>query len=502
MNIREVISGAEALAREKNLDIDEVLEAIEQAIQKAARTKFGLEKDIRAKIVKESGELELTRCREVVEVFEDPSDSGSKVLLSDARRESPKAELGDVLVDHLPNIDFGRVAAQTARQVITQRIREAERTRNYNEYIGRVSEIINGTIRRFEFGNAIVDLGKTEAILRRDEIIPRENLRIGDRVRAYIMDVKSDVRGPQIFLSRTHPQFMAQLFAQEVPEIYDGVIQIVGVARDPGSRAKIAVFARDSSIDPIGACVGMRGSRVQNIVNELQGEKIDIVPWSDNLGTFIVSALVPAEVVKVIVDEERNKVDVVVPDDQLSLAIGRRGQNVRLAAQLVGFDIDVLTEAQESERRSQNLKARTELFTSVLDVDDVIAHILAVEGFVSIEDIVMSDTSEIAAIEGFDDNVAAEIQARANVYLVKKNEDLRAKLKEMKVNDDLLDVEGVSLGMVHTLATKNILSRDALAELAGDELRETLKEHNLSHDVSNEIIMKARAHWFDEDADK
>lgn len=502
MNIREVISGAEALAREKSLDVDEVLEAIEQAIQKAARTKFGLEKDIRAKIVKESGELELTRCREVVSAFEDPSDSGSKILLADAHRESPNAEIGDVLIDHLPNMDFGRVAAQTARQVITQRIREAERTRNYNEYIDRVGEIINGTVRRFEFGNAIVDLGKAEAVLRRDEVIPRENLRVGDRVRAYVMDVKSDVKGPQIFLSRTHPQFMAQLFAQEVPEIYDGVIQIVNVARDPGSRAKIAVFAKDSSIDPVGACVGMRGSRVQNIVNELQGEKIDIVPWSDNLGTYIVNALVPAEVMKVIVDEEKNKVDVVVPDDQLSLAIGRRGQNVRIAAQLVGFDIDILTETQESERRAHNLKTRTDTFISVLDVDDVIAHLLATEGFVSIEDIALSELRDITSIEGFDEGVAGEIQARAQAYIEKKNEELRATLKEMKVKDDLFEVEGLTLDMVHTLAVGGVLTRDDLAELAGDELKDMLKDKKVSQDICNEIIMRARAHWFAETAEK
>lgn len=502
MNIREVISGAEAVAREKSLDVDEVLGAIEQAIQKAARTKFGLEKDIRAKILKETGELELTRCREVVEEYEDPSDAGSKILLADARREDPKAEVGDVLVDHLPNMDFGRVAAQTARQVITQRIREAERTRNYDEYIDRVGEIINGTVRRFEFGNAIVDLGKTEGVLRRDEIIPRENLRVGDRVRAYIMDVKSDSKGPQVMLSRTHPQFMAQLFAQEVPEIYDGVIQIVNVARDPGSRAKISVFAKDPGIDPIGACVGMRGSRVQNIVNELQGEKVDIVPWSDNLGTYIVNALVPAEVMKVIVDEEKNKVDVVVPDEQLSLAIGRRGQNVRLAAQLVGFDIDVLTESQESERRAQNLKARTDLFIEVLDVDDVIAHLLATEGFVSIEDIALSEIEDISSIEGFDEGVASEIKARAQAYVDKKNEELRVELKKLKVQDDLLEVEGLTLDMVHTLAKNNVLTRDDLAELAGDELQELLKDRNMTIETCNDIIMQARAHWFDESAEK
>lgn len=496
MNIRDVINGAETLAREKGIEGDTVIEAIEQAIQKAARTKFGFEKDIRAKIDKETGELELIRCREVVETVEDPAEKGFKISLADARREAPNAEVGDVLVDKLPNIDFGRVAAQTARQVITQRIRDAERSRQYNEFANRVGEIISGIVRRVEFGNAIVDLGKAEAILRRDEMIAKENIRQGDRVRAYIMDVRREVRGPQVFLSRTHPQFMAQLFAQEVPEIYDGVIQIVNVARDPGSRAKIAVYAKDSSIDPVGACVGMRGSRVQNIVNELQGEKVDIVPWSDNLANYVVNALVPAEVAKVIVDEERNRVEVVVPDDQLSLAIGRRGQNVRLASQLTKLDIDILTEAQESERRANILKSRVDLFVKVLDVDDVIAHLLASEGFTSIEDIATALPQELLSIEGFDEEVVAELQGRAKKYITKYQDELLKKFESMSVDKALLEIDGLDLEMVNTLVENNIKTRDDLADLASDELLEILQVHHLTPMQAETIIMKAREHWF------
>lgn len=495
MNIREVVSGAEALAREKGIESDEIIEAIEQAIQKAARTKFGFEKDIRAKIDKESGELELVRCREVVDHIENEEEKGHYIILQEARREAPNAEIGDVLVDKLPNMDFGRVAAQTARQVITQRIREAERNRQYNEFATRVGEIISGNVRRLEFGNAIIDLGKSEAVLRRDEMIPKENIRQGDRVRAYIMDVRKEAKGPQVFLSRTHPQFMAQLFAQEVPEIYDGVIQIVNVARDPGSRAKIAVYTKDSSIDPVGACVGMRGSRVQNIVNELQGEKIDIVPWSDNYATYIVKALEPAEVMKVIVDEDRNKVEVVVPDEQLSVAIGRRGQNVRLASMLTKLDIDILTETQETERRQQTLKTRVDTFVRVLDVDDVIAHLLASEGFESIEDVAYATLQELASIEGFDEDVAAELQGRAVRYIEMHQQEMLRKLEDLKVDPDLIQFEGLDLEMVHTLAQNKILTRDDLADLAADELRDLLK-NKMSMHKAQDIIMKAREHWF------
>src|SRR5271163_4749426 len=377
----ELLLVADAVAREKNIERDDVLEAMEQAIQKAGRAKYGHEKDIRATIDRKTGDVRLSRWTEVVETVENEE---TQIPLFIAKRIDPALELGKFIVDPLPPIDFGRIAAQTAKQVIVQRVREYERKRQYDEFKDRVGEIINGVVKRTEYGNLMVELGKSEALLRRDELIPRESFRNGDRVRGYIYDVREEPRGPQIFLSRTHPQFMAKLFAQEVPEIYDGIIEIKAVARDPGSRAKIAVISRDSGIDPVGACVGMRGSRVQAVVGELQGEKIDIIPWSPNLATFVVNALAPAEVAKVVMDEENGRMDVVVPDEQLSLAIGRRGQNVRLASQLTGWDIDILTEAEESERRQQEVASRTALFIDALDIDDVIAHLLVTEGFTSL----------------------------------------------------------------------------------------------------------------------
>src|SRR3954462_5912924 len=380
----EMLQVADAVAREKGIDREEVLQAMEQAIQKAGRSKYGAEHDIRAEIDRGNGDIKLKRFREVVETVE---NEATQMLLPEAQRRNPDAQLGDFIIDSLPPIDFGRIAAQTAKQVIVQRVREAERERQFNEYKDRVGEIVNGIVKRVEFGNVTVDLGRAEAILRRDECIPRESFKVSDRVRAYIYDVREETRGPQIFLSRTHPQFMAKLFGQEVPEIYDGIIEVKSVARDPGSRAKIAVVSRDSSIDPVGACVGMRGSRVQAVVNELQGEKIDIIPWSADAATFIVNALQPAEVVKVVLDEDAERIEVVVPDEQLSLAIGRRGQNVRLASQLTGWDIDILTEDEESERRQKEFQDRSQLFITALDVDEVVGQLLASEGFASVEDI-------------------------------------------------------------------------------------------------------------------
>src|SRR6186713_3538372 len=353
-NRLELLQIADAVAREKSIDRRIVITAMEDAIAKAARSRYGSETEVHAEIDAKTGELRLARHMAVVEAVENPAN---QISLEDARRRHPAAQIGDTIADTLPPMDFGRIAAQSAKQVIVQKVREAERDRQYDEYKDRIGEIVNGTVKRVEYGNVIVDLGRGEAIVRRDELIPRENFKYGDRVRAYVYDVRREQRGPQIFLSRRHPQFMAKLFTMEVPEIYDGIIEIKSVARDPGSRAKIAVISRDSSIDPVGACVGMRGSRVQAVVGELQGEKIDIIPWSPDVATFIVNALQPAEVSKVVLDEDSEKIEVVVPDDQLSLAIGRRGQNVRLASQLTGWDIDIMTEVAESERRTEEFRS-------------------------------------------------------------------------------------------------------------------------------------------------
>src|SRR5881398_4016810 len=423
------------------IDRDEVLEAMEQAVQKAGRSKYGQEYDIRAEIDRRSGEIRLLRFREVVDTVE---NEATQIPLEAAKRLNAEAEIGDFITDPLPPIDFGRIAAQTAKQVIVQKVRDAERQRQYLEFKDRVGEIVNGLVKRVEFGNVVVDLGRAEAMLRRDELLPRESFRQGERVRAYIYDVKEETRGPQIFLSRTHPQFMAKLFAQEVPEIYDGIIEIKAVARDPSSRAKIAVISRDSSVDPVGACVGMRGSRVQAVVNELQGEKIDIIPWSQDIATFVVNALAPAEVAKVVLDEDRERIEVVVPDAQLSLAIGRRGQNVRLASQLTGWDIDILTEQEESERRQAEFENRTRTFIEALDVDEVVGQLLASEGFNSVEELAMVDEKDVAGIEGFDEETARELQARARDHLGQQEAELDEKRKQLGVEDALKEIPGVT----------------------------------------------------------
>lgn len=493
----ELIHVADAVAREKHIDKDIVLEAMEEAIQKAARSKYGYDQDIRANIDRKSGQVILKRHRTVVEEINEEEPEGAQLLLAQAKRVKPDAQIGDEIVDNLPPFDFGRIAAQTAKQVIIQKVRDAERERHYDEFKDRVGEIINGVVKRVEYGNVTVDLGRAEAIMRRDETIPRELFKTGDRVRAYIYDVRREVRGPQIFLSRSHPGFLAGLYAQEVPEIYEGVIEIKAVARDPGSRAKIAVYTSDPSIDPVGACVGMRGSRVQAVVAELQGEKIDIVPWSPDIATLIVNALAPAEVAKVVLDEENNRIEVVVPDEQLSLAIGRRGQNVRLASILTQLDIDILTEAEESQRRASEMAVRSALFMEALDVDDVIAHLLIGEGFRKVEELAETPVEDLATIEGFDEDISAELINRANAYLKAKAEEFAKQKKSLGINDDLLDVDGVTPAFALTLAEKGIKSRDDLADLAADELVEMLGEGSvMTEKEANTLIMKAREHWF------
>jgi transcription termination/antitermination protein NusA len=495
----ELLQVADTVARDKGIDRDEVLEAMEQAVQKAGRSKYGQEYDIRAEIDRRTGEIRLLRFREVVETVE---NEATQIVLDAAQRLNAEAEIGDFITDPLPPIDFGRIAAQTAKQVIVQKVRDAERQRQYKEFKDRVGEIVNGLVKRVEFGNVVVDLGRAEAMLRRDELLPRESFRQGERVRAYIYDVREEARGPQIFLSRTHPQYMAKLFAQEVPEIYDGMIEIKAVARDPGSRAKIAVVSRDSGIDPVGACVGMRGSRVQAVVGELQGEKIDIIPWSSDPATFVVNALAPAEVTKVVMDEEQRRIEVVVPDDQLSLAIGRRGQNVRLASQLTGWDIDILTEAEESERRTEEFRTRSQMFIDALDIDDVIAHLLVTEGFGSLEEVAFVAVDDLADIEGFDVDVATELQERARNALERRDREYESRSRELGVADDLAAIEGLTPGMLVTLAENDIKTLDDFAGLAGDELVEMLAASDkggvkLELDDANVLIMSARAHWFE-----
>ncbi|HEY6431764.1 MAG TPA: transcription termination factor NusA [Acetobacteraceae bacterium] len=489
----ELLLVADAVAREKNIDREEVIEAMEQAIQKAGRAKYGHEKDIRATIDRKTGDVRLSRWTEAVETVENEE---TQIPVHIARKFQPDIQLGQHLVDPLPPIDFGRIAAQTAKQVIVQRVREYERKKQFGEFKDRVGEIVNGIVKRTEYGNLMVELGRAEALLRRDELIPRESFRNGDRVRAYIYDVREEPRGPQIFLSRTHPGFLAKLFAQEVPEIYDGIIEIKAVSRDPGSRAKMAVISRDSSIDPVGACVGMRGSRVQAVVQELQGEKIDIIPWSPQAATFVVNALAPAEVTKVVMDEEAGRVEVVVPDDQLSLAIGRRGQNVRLASQLTRWDIDILTEAEESERRQDEFRRRSALFVEALDVDDVIAGLLVTEGFTSLEELAFTPQEELASIEGFDENVAAELIRRAEAFLTRRDTELNERRLELGVTEDIAAVEALTPAMLVALGEKGVKTLDDLADLASDELIEIVGADRMDEATANAIVMDARAHWF------
>ena len=494
--LADLIQVADAVAREKGIEREEVLEAMEMAIQKAGRSKYGHEFDIRAEVDRDTGEIQLARYIEVVDEVE---NEATQLTLDEAKKTKSDAQVGEFLVDPLPPMDFGRIAAQTAKQVIVQRVREAERARQYKEYKDRVGEIVNGVVKRVEFGNVIVDLGRGESIIRREELLGRETFRRTDRVRAYIYDVREETRGPQIFLSRAHPQFMAKLFAQEVPEIYDGIIEIKSVARDPGSRAKIAVHSNDSSIDPVGACVGMRGSRVQAVVSELQGEKIDIIPWSPDTATFVVNALAPAEVIKVVIDEDTHRIEMVVPDDQLSLAIGRRGQNVRLASILTGWDIDILTEAEESERRQEEFHALSQIFMDALDVDDVIAHLLVTEGFSTVEEVAFVPEENLVEIEGFDESIIEELRERARNYLKERDEKLNQKRNELGISDELLKMPHITLESLVTLGETGVKSLDDLADLASDELREILGVTKLNEEQANETIMAARAHWFDDE---
>lgn len=511
-NRLELLQIAEAVAREKSINREVVIEAMEDAIQKAAKSRYGSENEIQAKIDPETGEIKLSRLLEVVETV---VNEATEITLKAAKRAQKDIEVGQVLAEDLPPLDFGRVAAQNAKQVIVQKVRDAERERQYEEYRDRIGEVANGTVKRVEYGNVVVDLGRAEAIVRRDESLPRENFRYGDRVRAYIYDVRREQRGPQIFLSRTRPEFMAKLFAQEVPEIYDNIVNIKSVARDPGSRAKIAVLSQDSAIDPVGACVGMRGARVQAVVNELQGEKIDIIPWSHDAATFIVNALAPAEVVKVVLDEDLERIEVVVPDDQLSLAIGRRGQNVRLASQLTGWEIDILTEQQESEQRQKEFAERTEKFMNALDVDEFIAQLLASEGFTSVNEVAFVDPTEISSIEGFDEDTAEEIQTRAREHLEQREAELQKRCEELKIQDDIREVEGLSIEMLVALGENEVRNVEELAECATDDLigwterkdgevtkyEGFLDGFNLRKFQAEEMIMQARvkAGWISEE---
>lgn len=505
-NRLELLQIADAVAREKGIEKEVVIEAIEDALQKAARARYGAEHDIRVKIDTKTGETTQKRVIEVVpDDFELEGEIG-KVQLSSAKRTWRDAEVGKIYEESLPPFEIGRVQTQMARQVVMHKVREAERERQYDEYKDRAGEIVNGSVKRVEYGNVIVDLGRGEGIMRRDQSIPRENFNVGDRIRAYIYDVRRETKGPQIMLSRAHGGFMAKLFAQEVPEVYDGVIEIRAVARDPGSRAKMAVISNDSSIDPVGACVGMRGSRVQAVVAELQGEKIDIIQWSEDEATFIVNGLAPAEVSKVVMDEEDERVEVVVPDEQLSLAIGRRGQNVRLASQLTGWQIDIMTESQESERRQKQFAEATALFQEALDVDEVIAQLLVTEGFTTVEDVAYVEPHEIAAIEGFDDETADELQTRAREFLEKEAAALDAKRVELGVEDGLLEIEGVTLPVAVALGEGDVKTVEDLAGLIPDDLRgwfETkdgertreagiLDSFNLSPEDAEALIMRAR----------
>ena len=490
-NRLELLQIADAVAREKSIDREIVIEAIEEAIQKGARARYGAEHDIRVNIDQKTGEVTVKRVITVVAddasfgtvIGEDgeevPAEEPQGILrLSDAKRTDKDAVVGKTYEEILPPFEFGRVQTQMARQVVTGKVREAERERQYEEFKDRVGEIVNGVVKRVEYGNIVVDLGRGEGIARRDQSIPRENFNIGDRIRCYIYDVRRETKGPQILLSRAHGGFMAKLFAQEVPEVYDGVIEIRAVARDPGSRAKMAVVSNDSSIDPVGACVGMRGSRVQAVVAELQGEKIDIIQWSPDEATFIVNALAPAEVSKVVMDEEDERVEVVVPDEQLSLAIGRRGQNVRLASQLTGWQIDIMTESQESERRQREFAERTALFQEALDVDEVIAQLLVTEGFATVEDVAYVDVSEIASIEGFDEDTGSEIQARAQEYLDKIAAEYDAKRRELGVEDAVLEIEGVTLPIAVALGEGDVKTVENLADLVPDDLRGWFETRN------------------------
>ena len=518
-NRAELIAIANSVASEKMIDKSIVIEALEEAIQRAAKTRYGIENDIRAKLDPQTGDLRLWR---VVEVVEAVDDYFKQVDVNQAQKLQKGATVGDYIVDPLPPIEFGRIQAQASKQIIFQKVRDAERERQYEEFKDRQGEIITGVVKRVEFGHIVVDLGRAEGVIRRDQQIPREVVRVNDRIRSLILNVRRENRGPQIFLSRAHPDFMKKLFAQEVPEIYDGIITIQAAARDPGSRAKIGVISRDSSIDPVGACVGMKGSRVQAVVQEMQGEKIDIIPWSPDIATFVVNALQPASVSRVVIDEEEDRIEVVVPDDQLSLAIGRRGQNVRLASQLTGKAIDILTEADASEKRQKEFVQNSEMFQNELDVDETLAQLLVAEGFGALEEVAYVELDELAGIEGFDEDLAQELQSRAQEALDRREAAARDERRALGVEDALADMPYLTEAMLVTLGKAGIKTLDDLADLATDELVEKkraeprrrnedapkrpepkggiLSEYGLSDEQGNEIIMAARQHWFEDEA--
>jgi len=495
----EIIQVADIVSREKSIDREIVFEAMEEAIQKAGRSRYGNDKDIRAHIDRKNGAISLQRWTLVVEEID---DEATQITLKNANLKDGSLTIGDFIKENLPPIDFGRIAAQTAKQVIVHKVREAEREKQYEEYKDRVGDIVLGTVKRVDNQSVTVDLGRGEAVIRREDCIPRETLRQGDKVRSIIYDVRSEIRGPQIFLSRTKPEFMAALFTQEVPEIYEGIIEIKSVAREPGSRAKISVFSKDTSIDPVGACVGMRGARVQAVVNELQGEKIEIIQWNDNEAEFVVSALAPSEISKVVMYEETRKMEVVVPDDQLSLAIGRRGQNVRLASILSGWYIDILTEAEESERRQEEFKTRSDHFIKALDIDDVIAHLLVAEGFDRIDDISETSVQELSNLQGFDDDIAEELKNRAISFVEKEKKNMMDAIKKLELSEDLVNFEDLNSSQIIKLGENGIKCKEDLANLDSSELYEFLGEDGIKNEEeAGKIIMSARAHWFVEDVE-
>ena len=501
----ELLRIAEAVAAEKSIDAEIILSSMELAIQKAAKTKFGSENDIRAKIDRETGNISLHK---VLTIMESPENLDTEISLEHAKKIQNKENIkvGDEIFEQLPPIDLGRIAAQTARQVITQSVRSAERERQYNDFIGKKDEILSGMVKRLEYGNVIVDLNRAESIIKKEELIPREVLKTGDRIKAYCYDVIRENKGQQIFLSRASPKFMEKLFFQEVPEIYDGIIEIKSSARDPGSRAKICVRSKDSSIDPVGACVGMRGSRVQSVVNELSGEKIDIVHWSEDVASLVVSALAPAEIQKVIIDDQNRKIEVILTEENLSKAIGRRGQNVRLASKLIDFEIDILTEKEESDKRQLEFKEKTEIFVKSLEVDETLGQLLVAEGYSSVKEISQASQDEIIKIEGIDENTVNELKERAAESLVKEKENIEKKLKDLGVNDDLINHKGLTPGMLLTLGEKKIKTLKDFADLSTDELiggydekkgirykiEGYLEEFALTNNEADNLIINAR----------
>ena len=503
---QELLRIVEAVANEKSIDKELVIGSMESAIQKAALTKFGNDNNIEVVIDRKSGDIKISKVLDIVEKVEDPA---REISLGDAKKidtNSGELKVGGKVFEELPQVDFGRIAAQSAKQVISSRVREAEKNRQYDDFIDKQGQILGGIIKRLEYGNIIVDLGKAEGVIKKDELIPREILKTGDRVKAYCYEVKKELKGHQIFLSRAHPQFLAKLFFQEVPEIYEGTIEIKSVARDPGSRAKICVHSQDSSIDPVGACVGMRGSRVQTIVNELHGEKIDIIKWTEDLPTLISESLSPAEIQKVLIDQENKKIDIILTEENLSKAIGRRGQNVRLASKLTNFEIDILTDKEDSERRQAEFKDRTETLIKNLEVDETLGQLLVSEGFISIEEISQSSPENISKIDAIDEETAKELINRSKETLVKEKEEVALKLKELGVEESLIKLEGMTQGMLVILGQKNIKKLSDFADLSSDELiggfdeikgkkiriEGYLEEFSLSRKEADDLIMAAR----------